>query len=149
MSLQLPDKWTADRVALEGIIDLRHRVLRAGLPRQSANFAGDDGPATVHFAVSENGEIIGCATALASQWEGEAAIQVRGMGVDPAYRGRGVGQTLLREIEKLARERGVKMLWANCRTPAAVFYSKAGWIKVSDEFEIPTAGPHFKMVRRL
>ena len=41
------------------------------------------------------------------------------------------------------------MLWANCRTPAAVFYSKAGWIKVSDEFEIPTAGPHFKMVRRL
>jgi len=99
--------------------------------------------------VSESGKILGCATALASEWEEEPALQVRGMAVDPEYRGRGIGQALLIEIERLARERGVKTLWANCRTAAVGFYSRSGWSKVSDEFEIPTAGPHFKMVRRL
>jgi GNAT superfamily N-acetyltransferase len=141
--------WSARRVAATEIIDLRHRVLRAGLPRQSANFPGDDDPATVHFAVSEDGRVIGCATAIDSKWEREPAIQVRGMAVDQACRGRGIGEVLLGEIERLASARGVKLLWANCRTPAAGFYSKAGWTKVSEEFEIPTAGPHFKMVRRL
>jgi GNAT superfamily N-acetyltransferase len=84
-----------------------------------------------------------------SKWEREAALQVRGMAVDQGRRGGGIGAALLGEIERLASERGIKLLWANCRTPAAGFYSKAGWIKVSEEFEIPTAGPHFKMVRRL
>jgi len=43
----------------------------------------------------------------------------------------------------------VPLLWANVRKPAVEFYRKHGWIIVSDEFEIPTAGPHFKMLRQL
>jgi GNAT superfamily N-acetyltransferase len=143
------DNWSVEPVAATEIIDLRHSVLRAGLPRQSAIFEGDDDSQAVHLAVREDGKIIGCGTMVLNEWEGRPAIQVRGMAVDPAYRGTGVGVALLWEIERLARKRGITLLWANCRTPAVPFYSKAGWSKVSDEFEIPTAGPHFKMVRRL
>jgi GNAT superfamily N-acetyltransferase len=142
-------EWFVDRVAGEAIIDLRHRVLRGGLPRQSAIFSGDDHPKTVHLAVSENGEIVGCATMMASQWEDEEAMQVRGMAVEPEYRGRRIGEALLVEIEQLAAQRRIGILWANCRTPAMGFYLKAGWSRASEEFEIPTAGPHFKMIRRL
>ena len=93
--------------------------------------------------------VIGCATALASRFEDQPALQVRGMAVDPMHHRRGIGRVLLIEIERLAVERGVMLLWANCRSPAVAFYTKAGWSVISDEFEIPTAGPHFKMIRRL
>jgi hypothetical protein len=43
------------------------------------------------------------------------------------------------------------LLWCNARRtiPAAGFYQKQGWTIVSDIFEIPTAGPHVKMSKRL
>ncbi len=56
---------------------------------------------------------------------------------------------MLAEIDRIAAEKGVRILWANARKPAAEFYRKYGWEIVSEEFEIPTAGPHFRMVRRL
>jgi len=144
-----PPTYSVQRVAAEEIVDLRHRVLRAGLPRQSAIFPGDDDGQTVHLGALESGKIVGCATVLESRFEDRPALQIRGVAVDPGHRGRGIGRMLLVTIERLALEREVKLLWANCRTPAVEFYAKAGWSKVSDEFVIPTAGPHFKMIRRL
>ena len=41
-----------------------------------------------------------------------------------------------------------RLLWCNARVPAMGFYQKLAWQVVSDEFHIPTAGPHVKMVRR-
>jgi GNAT superfamily N-acetyltransferase len=144
-----PPTYSIQRVAAEEIIDLRHSVLRSGLPRQSAIFPGDDDPKTIHLAAIENGKIIGCATALENRFEDQPALQVRGMAVDPAHHRRGIGRLLSDRIERLAAEQQIKLLWANCRTPAVPFYAKAGWSVVSDEFLIPTAGPHFKMIRRL
>ena len=78
-----------------------------------------------------------------------SACQLRGMAVDPAYQRSGIGQKLLDEVDRIAAEKGAEILWANARKPAAGFYQKHGWMIASEEFEIPTAGPHFKMVRRL
>jgi GNAT superfamily N-acetyltransferase len=137
------------RVDAAEVVDLRHRVLRAGMSRQDAHFDGDDLPDTVHIAALEAGKVIGCATVLTNTFNRERACQLRGMAVDPAAQRRGIGRKLLQEIERIARERGVSLLWANCRKPAVEFYRKNGWTSVSEEFEIPTAGPHFKMTRRL
>jgi GNAT superfamily N-acetyltransferase len=138
-----------ERVAAQEIIDLRHAVLRAGLPRESARFSGDDDSETVHLAVKDGAKIVGCATVLVNEWNGERACQLRGMAVDPIYRRRGVGMKLLVEVDRIAAENGVRILWANARKPVAEFYRKYGWEIVSDEFEVPTAGPHFKMTRRI
>jgi len=137
------------RVALEEIIDLRHAVLRAGLPRESARFHGDDDPKTVHLAAKDGPKVVGCATILVNEWNGERACQLRGMAIDPARQRRGVGRRMLAEVDLIAAEKGVGLLWANVRKPAAEFYRKCGWVIVSEEFEIPAAGPHFKMIRRL
>jgi GNAT superfamily N-acetyltransferase len=138
-----------ERVAVEEIISLRHALLRAGLPRESAKFSGDGDPEAVHLAAKDGAKVVGCATVLVNEWDGERAYQLRGMAVDPVYQRRGVGMKLLVEVDRIAAEKGVGILWANVRKLAVEFYKKCGWLIVSEEFEVPTAGPHFKMARRL
>ena len=103
----------------------------------------------MHLAAKDGLVVVACATVLVNQWEGRSACQLRGMAVDPGYQKCGLGGRLLAEIERVAVESGVGLIWANARTPAAEFYRKNGWEIVSEMFEIPTAGPHFKMVRKL
>ena len=40
-------------------------------------------------------------------------------------------------------------MWCNARTPAVGFYQRHGWVVASEEFEVKTAGPHFKMTLKL
>jgi len=143
------DSIRVERVGFGEIVDLRYAVLRAGLPREAANFPGDKDPRTVHLAAKDGQAVVACATVLVNQWEGKPACQLRGMAVDAKYQRRGVGKRLLAEIERVAAENGVSVIWANARTPAAEFYRRNGWEIVSEMFEIPTAGPHFKMIRKL
>jgi GNAT superfamily N-acetyltransferase len=138
-----------ERVPAEKIMDLRHRVLRAGLPRDTAIFPGDSDRQTVHIAALDAGKVVGCATVQVNPWKGQRACQLRGMAVDPAYQRQGIGRMLLAEVEQAAAEKCVEILWANARVPAAEFYRKHGWEIASAEFDIPTAGPHFMMIRRL
>jgi GNAT superfamily N-acetyltransferase len=81
--------------------------------------------------------------------EGKPAFQLRGMAVEPAYQGLGVGRAIIEAAEEQTRQVGIGVLWANCRTPAVPFYERMGWKKISDEFEVEMAGPHFKMVHWL
>jgi GNAT superfamily N-acetyltransferase len=133
-------------VDVEQIIDLRWRILRAGLPRETAYFEGDDEPTTRHLAAIRADAVIGCATILRRPWQGKPAWQLRGMAVEPAFQSGGVGRMLVNEIERIVRSEPHSLqLWCNARTPATPFYRRLGWTTEGQEFEIPSAGPHFKM----
>ncbi len=135
---------------LADILGLRHVVLREGLPPEAAIFDGDEAATSHHFAAFANGKCVGCATFHFNQYEGKPAWQLRGMASDPAFRSGGIGTELLRLAEETLRQTGaVRQLWCNARTPALNFYKKQGWKVVSEEFFIPTAGPHFRMVKTL
>ena len=136
------------RVRLEDVIDLRHRVLREGLPRQAAIFDGDDDPAARHYGAFEGGRLIGCATLHLNRWDGQPAWQLRGMAVAEGLRSRGIGRRLLAFIDEDLADSPTRLLWCNARVPARSFYQKLSWQVVSDVFEIPTAGPHVKMIKR-
>ena len=143
---------TIRRGSTEDVIDLRHAVLRAGLPRETAIFEGDDAPGARHVvAVSAaDGRVVGCATVHPSTWDGSPAWQLRGMATDPSVRSTGIGRAMLLYLERLLMtESEVRQLWCNARTPARGFYERLGWRVVSDVFEIPTAGPHVRMTKRL
>ena len=139
----------------EEIVDLRHAVLRQGLPREEALFAGDDLPTSRHCGAFADGVAVCCATLHASEWEGEAAWQLRGMATLPEFRGKGVGRAVLEVMEADFNGHGGAgagagaLCWCNARVPAVGFYETMGWRVVSGMFEIPTAGPHVKMVKRL
>ena len=138
------------RAALSEIIDLRHEVLRAGLPREEAIFDGDQSETSRHYGAFNAGGLVGCASVHLNSWEEAAAWQLRGMAVAPAFRRQKVGDGLLRFLEHdIAQGSEVLQLWCNARVPAVPFYQKLGWEVVSEIFHIPTAGPHEKMTRRL
>lgn len=138
------------RAQLEELIGLRHRVLRSGLPRDSAIFAGDELRTTRHFGAFLAGQTICCATFHASKWEDQPAWQLRGMASDEAVRGKGVGRQLLEFAERsLCDESPVRQLWANARVPALRFYQSLGWEVVSEVFDVPTAGPHVRIARQI
>lgn len=138
------------RAELTELVDLRHVVLRQGLPREAAVFDGDERPDTRHYGAFRDGRAVCCATLHASTWEGRPAWQLRGMATADGFRGRGIGRDILRLLEAdLLRPGSVRLLWCNARVPAVGFYRGMGWRVVSDVFEIPTAGPHVKMVKEL
>lgn len=138
------------RVSLDDIVELRHRVLRQGLPREAAIFEGDHGAEAIHFGAFNDAHLVGCATLHLNHWDNEPAWQLRGMAVAESHRKTGVGREILRFIEsELAAAGSIHLLWCNARIPAARFYQTLGWRIVSEPFEIPTAGPHVKMLKRI
>jgi predicted GNAT family N-acyltransferase len=132
------------------IIDLRWHVLRQGLARETAIFPGDDAPDTRYFAAVFDERVVGCASLVHNAFDDQDAWQLRGMATADAWRGRAVGSSLLTyAIDALSAEFRPSLLWCNARVPAMRFYQKQAWRVVSDVFEIPTAGPHVKMIRPL
>lgn len=137
------------------VVDLRHAVLRQGLPRSEAIFPRDEAPTSRHYGVFQGNRALCCATLHLNEWEGEPAWQLRGMATAPEVRGQGLGRRVMELIEQdvcgraAATEMRVLLLWCNARVPAVEFYRRMGWQVVSEQFEIPTAGPHVRMVKRL
>src|SRR4051812_15275396 len=104
---------------LDEIVDLRHRILRAGLPRKAAIFPGDDAQTSFHFGGFVEGRNVACATFHLNQWQGRAAWQLRGMATSEDVRGKGVGKALLIYAEEaLLGHSPLRLFWANARTPA-------------------------------
>ena len=139
------------RASAKEILDLRHAILRHGLPRETAIFPGDDSPTARHYIAVAGDQIVGCATLHLNQWNGHPAWQLRGMATSPEFRGVGTGRAIVAyfESEILSDPKSPRQLWCNARVPAAGFYQKLGWKIESDVFDIPTAGPHVKMSKLL
>ena len=141
------------RVAtIDEILPLRHAVLRPGKPVSTAMFAGDAD--SVHVAAWDGDEVIGCATVFADPWPaGEEqpaeprAWRLRGMAVDPARQGSGVGGLVLAAAVEAAAAAGAPLMWANARVSALPFYAANGWVAVGEEYLTPDTGlPHRKIV---
>lgn len=132
-------------VGVDDVIDVRWRVLRPGLPRETAHFAGDDHPGARHWAaVDTGGQTVGCVTMIPAAFPSGAgpAWQLRGMAVDGGLQGRGVGALLLAAV----RDAIAEPAWCNARLRAVPFYERHGWAVVSDTFEIAGVGPHQRMI---
>jgi GNAT superfamily N-acetyltransferase len=142
------------RITAGETIPLRHPILRAGLARETAIFPGDEAETSIHLgAFAADGKLVGVATLhyvpLLDRPDFDSAFQLRGMATDPEVRGQGAGRALVEACVVAAREAGAQWVWCNARTPAAGFYSRHGFKTTGGIFEIPTAGPHVRMMRAL
>ncbi len=145
---------TICRVSIDVIIDMRHRLLRAGLPKETAQFPGDNESSTWHIGVfypfppDENAPLVSCASFMLNSYKDEPAWQLRGMCSDDKYQRQGFGSRLLKCAEAaIIRGSPIRLFWCNARVPAIPFYQRHGWSVDSDEFDIPTAGPHRKLMK--
>lgn len=141
---------TIVRCSADRLIDLRHAVLRKGMPRETAIFPGDESETAIHIAATLGHEVVGCSSFHLNEWNGQPAYQLRGMATAESARRRGVGRAMLNFADSVLRKTGKSnQLWCNARLIAVPFYQSLGWVIVSDLFDIPTAGPHHRMTRTI
>lgn len=143
------------RVSIDVIIDLRYRMLRAGLPKETANFPGDDDVSAWHvglFYPFSDGSIVPavtCASFMLKPYKDQSAWQLRGMCTEAVHQSKGFGGRLLSCAEAaILKSSPVRLFWCNARVPAIPFYQRQGWTVDSEVFDIPTAGPHRRMFKK-
>jgi GNAT superfamily N-acetyltransferase len=137
------------RATADEIRDLRLSVLRPTADRVPAAY--DLEPDTVHIGAFDGATAVGCATVFPDPYEDEPlAWRLRGMAVDPALQGQGVGRLVLEAATDAARAGGAPLIWANGRVSALDFYERLGWEAIGDVFGSgPAAIPHRMILRRL
>lgn len=140
------------QVSVEKILPLRRDILRKGFTLNQSRFEGDLNPDTFHLALIDQGEILAIATYIFDLSEAVAAqkqYRLRGMAVAENQQNKGFGEAIFQKGERLLREKQIPYLWFNARTPAVDFYKKQNCQVLGEEFDIPTAGPHFYMYKHL
>jgi ribosomal protein S18 acetylase RimI-like enzyme len=124
---------------------LRQEILR---PHQSLDELAAHEPADAFAVGAFAGDDLVAVGFVAPDGE-PGRWRVRGMATKPEARGRGAGTAILDALVSYARARGATRIWCNARTPARALYERAGFVVVSDEFELPQIGPHFRMERNI
>ena len=108
-------------ISSQQTLDLRHRVLRPGLPIEACHFDGDDSPETVHYGAFLGDSIIGIATFFPENAlfiESQKPYRLRGMAVDPSRRRTGAGRAIIGFAERQLQEFAVDLIWFNARENA-------------------------------
>ena len=124
---------------------LRERILRPGQPAAAWTYELDEAPRAMHFAIKEDGELLGVASLLPeARNDGRECWRLRGMAVVPDARGRGLGRTLLGAVQAVTKQRGGG-LWCTARTTVEGFYLRYEFQREGEVFEIEGAGPHVLM----
>lgn len=137
----------------EQTIPLRASVLRQGLALEESIFDGDDLATTFHLGHFNEQNELTCILTCVKENHGKLpkdAYRLRGMATDPNHRRKGYAADLLKETMTYLKEQlNIDYLWFNARTNAFPFYEALGFEFMSDEFDIPTAGPHREMFKLL
>ncbi len=140
-----------EEIPSQQTLALRNEILRPGKDVSTCLFEGDDALDTRHFgALDDEGHLVGVVSVYRTghqAFQQESAWQIRAMATSRAYRGQGVGSLLLAAAENYARGSGASVIWANARSSAIGFYTKAGYSVISEEFMIDGIGPHYLIVK--
>lgn len=133
-----PPDVTVRDASLDEVLALRARILRAGRPVDQAVSRQDRLPETRHLAArTASGDVAGVVTYFVEDTRlaaGRRALRFRGMAVDDALQGHGVGRALMRALVERARAERAEVLWANGRDGALGFYERIGFRVVGDGF---------------
>ena len=128
----------------EEILNLRHAVLRAGRPLESAYYPGDESGAGVHWGAWSGSELTACVSLYSVEGP---STQLRGAATAPHWRNQGIGEALMRAAIAAwwADERAPRDLWCNARVAAITLYERLGFVAEGERFEFPQVGPHQRM----
>lgn len=128
----------------EEILTLRHAVLRAGRPLESAYYPGDEAGAGAHWGAWSGGELTACVSLYTVDGP---STQLRGAATAPQWRNQGIGEALMRTAIAAwwADESAPRDLWCNARIAAITLYERLGFVAEGERFEFPHVGPHQRM----
>jgi N-acetylglutamate synthase-like GNAT family acetyltransferase len=90
------------------------------------------------IAVDEAGALIGCGQVKPHR---DGSHELASIAVREAWRGQGIGKTIIRELQKVHRG----PLWLTCRSDLRPFYEASGFVERSDLDRMP---PYFRRAKR-
>ena len=133
-------------VEWQNYYDLRYRILRKPW-NQPLGSERNEGDATgIHLAIFEN-RIIKAVARL--DISGEHTGQVRFVAVEINEQGKGFGQLIMKESEKISKERGDRKMILHARETALNFYHKLGYKLVEKSHLLFGEIQHFLMEKEL
>jgi predicted GNAT family N-acyltransferase len=123
---------------------LREEVLRKplGLSLCGEDLAGEENQ--LHFGLFEPmNNLVACVIAVALS---PTEAKIRQMAVVPSHQGKGLGRSIMGELEKTLRARGFRTFVLDARASAVGFYQKVGYRILGDEF-VEVTVPHCRMIK--
>ena len=108
----------------EDYFDFRWQTLRKPLNLLRGSEQDELEDTSFHIAAYEEQTLVGIGRL---HTEINNMGRIRYMAVDPKYRGKGVGSSILRELEDIAQTNNLQACWLNAREDAIPFYLKNGY----------------------
>jgi len=128
---------------LELYRDLRWRILRAPWNQPRGTELDDlESKAFPIMVCEENGIPVGVGRV---HFNSPEEAQIRSMAVEENCRGKGIGSIVLKELEKIAVEKGAKKIILHARDNAVKFYENNGYKVVKPSHTLFGIIPHFLM----
>ncbi|MEA5460254.1 GNAT family N-acetyltransferase [Arcicella sp. LKC2W] len=132
----------------EQYYNLRFTVLREpwGQLKGSEVLKDEDQADHAMIVDSETDEIVGVAR---MQTNTPTQGQVRCVAVSPDVQGKGVGKLLMKYLEDVAKEKGIKEIILDARENAVKFYQSIGYTIFEDSYLLFGEIQHYKMRKEL
>ena len=127
------------------MVMLRYEMLRRPLGLNFTSDELDKEQDDILIGAYEEEELLGCCMLTRVS---EDAVRLRQMAVHQKLQGKGIGASLMRFAENLARDRGFRSLIMHARKTAIGFYEKQGYQTKGDEF-LEVTIPHYVMEKIL
>jgi N-acetylglutamate synthase-like GNAT family acetyltransferase len=142
MQIKLIEYGSATYHQMVGLrIEILRRPLGLSFTKEQLEAEKDD----FFLGAYENDIMAGCSVLTPVD---TTTIQLRQMAVKENMQAKGTGSMLLEFAEKLAKEKGYKILMMHARKTASGFYQKNGYEIRSNEFTEVTI-PHYYMEKKL
>ncbi len=114
----------------EAYFGLRWRILRAPWSRPRGSERDEHERNAEHlYARDADGRVVGVGRLHRID---STTAQIRFMAVEEGARGSGIGTAILRGLERLAADRGIRQIALNARDDAVRFYQGRGYVDVGD-----------------
>jgi predicted GNAT family N-acyltransferase len=127
------------------MVELRYEILRRPLNLTFEKEDLEKEKNDILIGAFEEEKILGCC--LLSKID-KNAVRLRQMAVQNNLQGKGIGASMMRFAENVARDAGFKTILMHARKTAIGFYERLGYQISGDEFQ-EISIPHFVMIKPL
>jgi ribosomal protein S18 acetylase RimI-like enzyme len=135
-----------NQVEIEKYYDLRWRILRKPWKQQRGSEKDPLENESIHLMACVNKKIVAVGRL---HFNSHIEAQIRYMAVELDFQKRGIGTLLLRELEKIAKQKKAHYVILNGRDTALEFYQKNGYTIINKAHTIFGSIEHWKMIKDL
>lgn len=127
-------------VDAEKTYPLRREVLRDGDPFADVVSEADGDERTLHIGACAQGSLVGVATSHPTPppspipYSAQESIKIQGVAVALAWRGQGIGSTMIHQLQRAWEAHNVTLFWSAVRTEAMEFYRHLGFYSIGESY---------------